>query len=83
MSTATESHQIAVTVSHGSKQRVDFLLADGRVDDVAELEEQVLGQPALLLVVDQPEGVHNGRQGPLMQLKIPPQQDLQAAMHLS
>lgn len=77
MCTAAEGDQVAVTVCHCTQQCVDLLLTDGRIDDIAELAELLLGQPALLLVINQSEGIYNGSQRTLMQLKIPPQQDLQ------
>ena len=65
---------------HCTKQGVDLLFANGRVDHIAELEELLLGQPALLPVINQSEGIPNGSQCSLMQLQIPPEQNLQAQM---
>ena len=82
MCTAAEGDQITVTVCHCTKQGVDLLFANSRVDHIAELEELLLGQPALLPVVNQSEGIHNGSQCSLMQLQIPPEQNLQAGTNL-
>ena len=62
MCTAAESDHVAVTMCHGPHQSGDLLVADGRVDDIAELEELVTGQPALLVVINHSECIHNGCQ---------------------
>lgn len=77
MGTAAESDHAAVTVSHSAQQCGDLLLADGRVDEVAELDKLVPGKSSLLPVINQPEGVNNWSQGALVELQVPTQQDLQ------
>lgn len=59
MCTAAEGDHVAVTVRHGAKQRHDLLISDGRIDAVAELEKLVPGKPALLVVINESECVHN------------------------
>ena len=78
MRTATESDRIALAVGHGAREERDFLLADGGIDHIAELEELLLGKATLLTVINQPEGIHHRGKGSLMQLQVPAQKYLQS-----